>query len=193
MRIFRAEDLAQLEEHLFCSHKALGSIFRPTLIRCGGTSLWLYTQGMKTGRERVQDHFQLYNEFKTGLGYRRSVSQHFFTDELKTLWSAACFSLNPLWVIRYILMMQWRVIAWCVQFVEHLRFSHWSESYPFVPCFLEVMKKVGHMVQSHRTLEEKIIICPIYNFLFLSPKRKIAFKMSAIPDCIGFQFNISSG
>lgn len=73
-------------------------------------------------------------------------------------------------------MMQWRVIAWCVQFVEHLEFSHWSESYPFVPCFLEVMRKASHMVQSHRTLEEKNIICPIYNFLFLVSQKEDGFK-----------------
>ena len=42
------------------------------------------TQEVETVGERVQGHSQLYNEFNVGLGYMKSVNQHFFTGELLT-------------------------------------------------------------------------------------------------------------
>lgn len=74
-------DVAQLVESLIRVQKVLvpfpGPHLPGMLVQSGNPS----TQGAEAERERVQGHLQLYNEVKAGLGYMRSVSQHFLTDE----------------------------------------------------------------------------------------------------------------
>lgn len=88
-------------------------------------------------------------------------------------------------------MVQWKIMGLCVQFAEHLRISHGSESYCFAPCILGVMGKLVTGSNHTAPWEEKNNTCPIYNFLSV-PKWKMVFKKEVITDCIIFQFNIHS-
>lgn len=80
----RAGDAAQLAECLVSVHKALGPIPSAMWTGCGMHTCNRSTQEVEAVGERVQGHPQLYNEFKAGLGYMKSVSQHFFTGQLLT-------------------------------------------------------------------------------------------------------------